>query len=97
MLDEAKDLRQVGDAKSNLEGDDLAVGGSVEVGVDSVEVDTLGNHGKSLTNDLDNVVDVDGGGDLALNTVDKADELLSQGNLDDRLDLEIICVSIAVP
>lgn len=90
MLDEAKDLRQVVDAESNLEGDDLAAGGSLEVGVDSSQVDTLGNHGKSLSDDLDNVVDVDGGSDLALNTVDKADELLGQGDLDDGLDLEAI-------
>lgn len=87
-LDEAKDLRQVGDAKSHLEGGKLAAGGSVQVGVDSVQVDALSNHGKSLTNNLDNVVDVGGGSDLALNTLGEADELGSQGNGEDSLDLE---------
>jgi hypothetical protein len=87
---EAENLSEVVDAKSSLEAGDGTTGGSVEVSVDSVQVNALGNHGDSLTNDLDDVVKAKGISSLSTNTVNKADELGSQGGgvRKSTLDLE---------
>lgn len=92
---EAKNLSEVADAKSRLEAGDGAAGGSAEVSVDSVQVNTLGNHGEGLTNDLDDVVQAKGIGSVGTNAVNKADELVSQGGgvRKCRLDLEINCLA----
>lgn len=87
---EAENLSEVVDAKSSLEADNGTAGGSVEVSVDSVQVDALGNHGDGLTDDLDNVVEAKSIGSISANTVNKADELGGQGGGGGKstLDLE---------
>lgn len=76
---EAENLSEVVDAKSSLEADNGTAGGSVEVSVDSVQVNALGDHGDGLTDDLDNVVEAKSIGSISANTVNKADELGGQG------------------
>lgn len=87
---EAENLSKVVDAKSSLEADNGTASGSVEVGVDSVQVNALGNHGDGLTNDLDDVVQAKGIGSLSADAVNKADELGGQGGGSGKstLDLE---------
>lgn len=87
---EAENLSKVVDAKSSLEADNGTASGSVEVGVDSIQVNTLGNHGDGLTNDLDDVVQAKGIGSLSTDAVNKADELGGQGGGGGKstLDLE---------
>lgn len=87
---EAKNLSEVVDAESDLEAGNGTAGGSVEVSVDSVQANALGNHGDGLTNNLDNVVQAKGIGSLSTNAINKADELGSQGGgvRKSTLDLE---------
>lgn len=87
---EAENLSEVVDAKSSLEADNGTAGSSVEVGVDSVQVNALRNHGDGLTNDLDDVVQAKSIGSLSADAVNKADELGGQGGCGGKstLDLE---------
>lgn len=89
LLGKTKDLSKVVDTKSSLKGRKSTASGSIEICVDGAEVNTLCYHGKGLTNDLDNVVNADDSSDLALNTLDKADKLSSQGDGENSLNLEI--------
>jgi hypothetical protein len=89
-LGEAKDFSKVVDAESSLKSGNSTASGSIEVSVDGAEVNTLCDHGNSLTNDLNNVVQAKGIGGLSANTLNKADELGSQsdGIRESRLNLE---------
>lgn len=91
LLREVEDLGEVLDAKSTLKSRNSTAGGSVEVCVDGAEVNTLGDHGNGLTNNLDNVVKAKVISGLGADSINKADKLGSQsdGVRESSLDLEI--------
>lgn len=74
-----EDLLDVSDTKSLLERSDGAVSHALDIGVDSLDGDTLLDEGNALADGLDNLG--------RKTTLDEADELLGEGLAESGFDL----------